>query len=122
MRPLGETNDAEQPGMRRAASRARANHAESAVKPYVSVKYCAGAYSNVHIFPASNRPARTVSREAVWAPPGAAREARSARAAAADRTEHRGGVRMRVSGARGRAEPMAQYSCNPRAAASRAAG
>ena len=44
------TNAAEHPGMRNAARRARANHAESAAKPYVSVKYVVGAYSNRNNF------------------------------------------------------------------------
>jgi hypothetical protein len=84
IRPLGETNDAEQPGMRRAASRARANHAESAAKPYVSLKYCAGGFSNVHILPRSKRPARMVSGLTVWADAEAESAASSARAPATE--------------------------------------
>jgi len=57
--PFCDTNAAEQPGMRSAAMRARANHAESALNPYVVEKYSDGAYSNVHILPRSKRPGVT---------------------------------------------------------------
>jgi hypothetical protein len=36
--PFGDTNEAEQPGMRSTDSRARSNQLSSALKPYVLVK------------------------------------------------------------------------------------
>ncbi len=90
IRPFCDTNAAEQPGMRSAAMRARANQAESALNPYVVEKYSDGVYSNVHILPRSKRPGVT----AVWA--GSAEAARAARARARMRRMRSRSMRPRL--------------------------
>ena len=60
--------------------RARLNHAESALKPYVVEKYSEGAYSKVHMRPRSKRPDGAASEAGRWATRAAGRSAAAQRA------------------------------------------